>query len=307
MKTSRREFLITSSLALGGAALLPGLSCAPQQKQAAAAKTGLTTAVQLYCVRDDMKTDPLGTLTKLAEMGYTHVEHANYVDHKFYGWTAAEFKKVLDDLGLKMPSGHTVFGKDHWDDAKQDFSDGWKKLVDDAGYMGQQYVISPWLDESMRSDYDTLMKYMVVFNKCGELCNKAGMRFGYHNHDFEFSQKINDELLFDLIMKNTDKDKVVLQLDTGNMYVAGALAKDLLAKYPGRYDNIHVKDMIKTEGGEGFESSIIGKGVLPIREITDMARDQGTTLFIIEQESYQGLTPLDCMKENLAVMKSWGY
>jgi hypothetical protein len=95
MKTSRREFLITSSLALGGAALLPGLSCAPQQKQAAAAKTGLTTAVQLYCVRDDMKADPLATLTKLAEMGYTYVEHANYVDHKFYGWTAAEFKKVL--------------------------------------------------------------------------------------------------------------------------------------------------------------------------------------------------------------------
>jgi len=254
-----------------------------------------------------LKTYSLAKIIKFGEIGYTYVEHANYVDHKFYGWTAAEFKKVLDDLGLKMPSGHTVFGKDHWDDAKQDFSDGWKKLVDDAGYMGQQYVISPWLDESMRSDYDTLMKYMVVFNKCGELCNKAGMRFGYHNHDFEFSQKINDELLFDLIMKNTDKDKVVLQLDTGNMYVAGALAKDLLAKYPGRYDNIHVKDMIKTEGGEGFESSIIGKGVLPIREITDMARDQGTTLFIIEQESYQGLTPLDCMKENLAVMKSWGY
>jgi len=306
MKTSRREFLITSSLALGGAALLPGLSCSPQQKQAVA-KKGLTTAVQLYCVRDDMKTDPSGTLKKLAEMGYTHVEHANYVDHKFYGWTPAEFKKVLDDLGLKMPSGHTVFGKNHWDDAKQDFSDDWKKLVENAGYMGQQYVISPSLPESMRSDYDTLMKYMEIFNKCGELCNKAGMRFGYHNHDFEFSQKINDEVLFDLIMKNTDKDKVVLQLDTGNMYIAGALAKDLLAKYPGRYDNIHVKDMIKTEGGEGFESTILGKGVLPIREITDMARDQGTTLFVIEQESYQGLTPLDCMKENLAVMKSWGY
>lgn len=305
MKTSRRDFLITGSLALGGAAMLPVLGCTPPSKQAM--KKSLTTAVQLYCVRDDMKADPRGTLTKLAEMGYTHVEHANYVNHKFYGWTAAEFKKVLDDLGLKMPSGHTVFGKDHWDDAKQDFSDGWKKLVDDAGYMGQQYVISPSLPESMRSDYGTLMKYMEIFNKCGELCNKAGMRFGYHNHDFEFSQKINEEVLFDLIMKNTDKDKVVLQLDTGNMYIAGALAKDLLAKYPGRYDNIHVKDMIRTEGGEGFESSILGKGVLPIREITDMARDQGTTLFVIEQESYQGKTPLDCMKEDLGVMKEWGY
>jgi sugar phosphate isomerase/epimerase len=306
MKTSRRDFLITGTLAMGGAAFLPALGCQPKPKTAEV-KKGLTTAVQLYCVRDDMKADPLATLTKLAEMGYTHVEHANYVDHKFYGWTPAEYKKVLDDLGLKMPSGHTVFGKNHWDDTKQDFSDDWKLLVDNAGFMGQQYVISPSLPESMRTDYDTLMKYMEIFNKCGELCNKAGMRFGYHNHDFEFSQKIGEEMLFDLIMKNTDKDKVVLQLDTGNMYIAGALAKDLLAKYPGRYDNIHVKDMIKTEGKEGFESTILGKGVLPIREITDMARDQGTTLFVIEQESYQGLTPLDCMKEDLAVMKSWGY
>jgi sugar phosphate isomerase/epimerase len=148
---------------------------------------------------------------------------------------------------------------------------------------------------------------MEVFNKCGELCQKSGMRFGYHNHDFEFSRKIGEEMLFDLIMQHTDKDKVVLQLDTGNMYMAGALAKDLLAKYPGRYDNIHIKDMIQKADGQGFESTILGKGVLPIKEITDMARDSGTTLFVIEQESYQGLAPLDCMKENLAVVKGWGY
>ena len=160
---------------------------------------GRTTVVQLYCVRDDMAKDPQATLTALARMGYTHVEHANYVDHKFYGWSALEYKKVLDDLGLKQPSGHTVLGKNHWDDTLKDFTDDWKKLVDDAAFMGQQYVISPSLPESMRSDYDTLLKYMEIFNKCGELCNKAGMRFGYHNHDFEFSQKINDEVLFDLI------------------------------------------------------------------------------------------------------------
>jgi hypothetical protein len=65
--------------------------------------------------------------------------------------------------------------------------------------------------------------------------------------------------------------------------------------------------MIKSGGPEGFESTILGKGILPIKEITDMARDQGTTTFVIEQESYQGMTPLDCMKENLAVMKKWEY
>ncbi len=306
MNTTRRDFLKNGVLVAGGMALMPAWGCSPAGKKEAA-KPALTMALQLYSVRDEMTADPLGTLTRLAEMGYTYVEHANYVDHKFYGWTAGEFKKVLDDLGLKMPSGHTVLGKNHWDETLQDFTGDWKKLVEDAATMGQQYVVSPWLDQSMYSDMDTLLKYMEVFNKCGELCQKAGMRFGYHNHDFEFSHKIGGEMLFDLIMQHTDKDKVVLQLDTGNMYMAGALAKDLLGKYPGRYDNIHIKDMIARADGEGFESTILGKGVLPIKEITDLARDSGTTLFVIEQESYQGLAPLDCMNENLKVVKGWGY
>lgn len=304
MKTSRRDFIKTGAAAVSGITLLGQVACASKP---VAATNNWLVAVQLYCVRDEMKADPLGSLTQLAKMGYTHVEHANYVDHKFYGWTAAEFKKVLVDLGLKMPSGHTVMGKNHWDEATGNFTDAWKKTLDDAAFMGQQYVISPWLDDSMRQTYDDLLKFMDVFNKCGELCQKSGMRFGYHNHDFEFSTMLNGEKVFDLIMKNTDPDKVVMQLDMGNMYIAGALAKDVIGQYPGRYSNIHVKDMIKTEGGDGFESTILGAGLVGSKEVTDLAKASGTTLFVIEQESYQGKTPMECMAEDLKVMKSWGY
>lgn len=301
MKTSRRNFLRTSSVAIAGTAILPSLSCSD-------AGSKRVVALQLYSIREDMKNDPLGSLTKLAEMGYTHVEHANYVDHKFYGWSADEFKKVLNDLGLKMPSGHTVLSTGHWDKQSNDFTDGWKKLVDDAAFMGQEYVISPSLEASMHETYDNFMYYMDIYNKCGELCKKSGMRFGYHNHHFEFSKTLRGEKIFDLFMNNTDADKVVMQLDIGNMYIAGARAKDTLTKYPAeRYKNIHLKDMIKKEDGEGYESTILGEGVVGVREITDMARDMGSELFIIEQESYQDKTPMECMKENLAVIKSWGY
>jgi sugar phosphate isomerase/epimerase len=300
MKTSRREFLKTSAMAIAGTALLSKAACA------AAAKPATVTAVQLYCVRDEMRQDPLASLTQLANMGYTHVEHANYVNHQFYGWSAREFKTVLDDLGLKMPSGHTVLQPTHWDEAAGDFTGEWKKLVDDAAYMGQEYVISPWMNPDMYSTYDNFMKFMEIFNKSGELCRQQGMRFGYHNHDFEFSVTLNNETLWDLIMNNTDADKVVMQLDTGNMYIAGARAKEVLAQYPGRYDNIHVKDMIQKEDG-GYESCVLGAGLVGVKEATDLARDQGTTLFIIEQEAYQGKTPMERMEENLAVMKSWGY
>jgi sugar phosphate isomerase/epimerase len=303
MKTTRRDFLKTGAVAAAGVTLLGQAACT----SAVAPKPGIITAVQLYCVRDEMKADPLGSLTQLAKMGYTHVEHANYVDHKFYGWTPPEFKKVLDDLGLKMPSGHTVMGVNHWDSVAKDFTDDWKKLVDNAAFMGQQYVISPWMDEKMRVDYDTFKGFMEVFNKCGLLCQKAGMKFGYHNHDFEFATTLNGEKIWDMIMKNTDADKVVMQLDTGNMYLAGAIAKDVLGQYPGRYENIHVKDMVKSEGTEKFESGILGQGVVNIKEVVDLAKASGTTLFVIEQESYQGKTPMECMAEDLKIMKSWGY
>ncbi len=302
METTRRTFIKTGAIATAGITLLGHSAC-----KTAAEKPDFVTAVQLYCVRDDMKADPLGSLTKLAKMGYTHVEHANYVDHKFYGWTPVEFKKVLSDLGLKMPSGHTVLGKNHWDAVAGDFTGTWKKTVDDAAYMEQQFVVSPWLDESLRQTYDDLMIFMEVFNKSGELCRKSGMQFGYHNHDFEFNVTLNDEKVFDLIMKNTDPDKVVMQLDMGNMYIAGALAKDVIGQYPGRYGTIHVKDMIKVEGTEGYESTILGNGLVGTKEVTDLGKASGTKLFVIEQESYQGKTPMECMEENLKIMKSWGY
>jgi sugar phosphate isomerase/epimerase len=264
--------------------------------------------VQLYSVREDMENDPLGTLKALAEMGYKFVEHANYIDRKFHGYSATEFKKVLDDLGLKMPSGHTVMGKNHWDPSKNDFTDAWKYTVEDAATAGQEYVISPWMDESFRQSYDDFSRLMEIFNKSGELCHKSGMKFGYHNHDFEFSEELNGEVIFDLIMKRTDPDKVVLQLDIGNMYIAGAKAKDIVNKYPGRFENIHVKDMIKSGGEEGYESALLGTGLVGTKEVIDLSREKGgTRVFIIEQESYQGKTPLDCVKEDLAIMKGWGY
>ena len=151
-----------------------------------------------------MSKDPLGSLKQLAKMGYVYVEHASYVNRKFYGYSATEFKKVLDDLGLKMISGHTVMGRQHWDEARKDFSDSWKLTVEDAATLEQQYVVSPSMDNSMRKTYDDFKHYMEVFNKCGELCKKQGMKFGYHNHDFEFSEKLNGEKLFDIMMKSID-------------------------------------------------------------------------------------------------------
>ena len=207
-----------------------------------------------------------------------------------------------------MPSGHTVMGKEHWDAAKNDFTDAWKYTIEDAAFMGQKYVVSPWIDESVRKSYDNLVGFVDLFNKCGALCQKSGMKFSYHNHWFEFGEKLNNMKIFDIIMQKIDPKFVLMQLDIGNMYIGGAKALDILNQYPGRFELIHVKDEIAVNTKEKYESAILGKGILPVKEVLEICRKTGgTKVFIIEQESYQGKAPLACVQEDLKIMKGWGY
>ncbi len=286
---------------MAGTAMVPG-------QLFAGPKPGTILGIQLYSVRDDMNTDSAGTLKQLAYMGYKYVEHASYTDRKLYGYTAVEFKKRLDDLALKMPSGHTKLTQAHWDASKKDFTDEWKYTVEDAAFLGQQLVISPWMETEVRQTYDQAVKYMEIFNKAGELCKKSGMKFGYHNHDFEFNTMLNDVALYDIILTNTDPSLVAQQLDIGNMIGGGAKAMDVLKKYPGRFESLHVKDEIKSsQSPDGIESTILGKGIAGTHEAIVLAAKSRPSLhLIVEQESYQGKTPLACAKENLEIMKKWG-
>jgi sugar phosphate isomerase/epimerase len=302
MQTSRRIFIKKSSILLAGASML-------KSDLLTFTKPNTLTGIQLYSVRDEMKKDAAGTLKQLASYGYKYVEHANYADRKFYGYSAADFKKLLKDMDLQMRSGHTVMGRQHWDDSKKDFTDLWKYTVEDAAIVGQNFVISPSLDDSYRKNYDDLKRHMEVFNKSGELCKKSGMKFGYHNHDFEFSQQLNGETVYNIILNNTDPELVIQQLDIGNLYNGGAKAIDVVQKFPGRFVSMHVKDEIPVSGSnEKYESTILGKGIVNVKEVIDLGRKSGGTRhFIIEQESYQGQSPLDAAKEDLAIMKNWGY
>jgi sugar phosphate isomerase/epimerase len=301
MKSNRRTFIKTGALAIAGSAFLTNASCA------APVKKGII-GLQLYSVRDDMSRDPLGSLTKLTETGYTYLEHASYTDRKFYGYPATEFKKILDNLGLKMISGHTEMGRQHWDDARKDFSESWKFTLEDAAILGQKYVVSPWINEDIRKNYDDFRAFLDVFNKCGELCKIQGMKFGYHNHNFEFSEKLNGESLFDIIMKSIDPDLVVMQLDIGNLFDGGAVALDVVNRYPGRFENVHVKDVKKSDETGKYESVIIGEGVADVRKVIELIKSSGgAQVMIIEQESYQEKTPMECTRIDLEIMKKWGY
>ncbi len=306
MQNSRRKFIQNTGIALLGMGIAPTTLWSKNT----IADTKHLIGIQLYAVRDNMFKDPLGTLKALSKMGYQYVEHANYVNRKLYGYTPIEFKKILDDLGMKMPSGHTSLNASHWDSQKKEFTDAWKYTIDDAVTLGQDYVISPWIDEKVRTSYDALMHQLEQFNLSGELCLESGMRFGYHNHNFEFIEKVNGQLIYDIILRETDPELVIHQLDFGNMFGIGARGMDWIKKYPGRFVSVHVKDEIKVPIGEmndQHDSTILGNGLVDPKAVCLLAKAiGGTKHFIIEQESYQGIAPLECARINLERIKTWG-
>jgi sugar phosphate isomerase/epimerase len=301
MKTSRRTFLKSGALVALGTAILPRSAFAFSAQKA-------IVGLQLYSVRADMRSDPKGSLKKLADMGYKVVEHAGYADRKFYGFEPSEFKKILEGLDLKMYSGHVDFGLQAWDASKKDFTDTWKHTVEDAAFMGQKFVITPELAENAQKDYDTLLKVIDLWNKCGELCQKYGMKFGYHD-DFEGDAMLHNMKLYDIIMKYADPKLTIQQFDIANLYnAAGTNPMDIIKKYPERFPSLHVKDVLKEKNNHNsHDSTILGKGVLDVKDVLALAIKNGSWLLIIEQEAYQNESPMDCVKDDLAAMKKWGY
>ncbi len=117
--------------------------------------------------------------------------------------------------------------------------------MEDAAFMGQKFVLTPELAENAQKDYDTLLKVIDLWNKCGELCQKYGMKFGYHD-DFEGDTMLNNMKLYDIIMKYADPKLTIQQFDIANLYnAAGTNPMDIIKKYPGRFPSLHVKDVLK--------------------------------------------------------------
>jgi len=274
-------------------------------------KEKVTLGIQLYSVRDDMTKDPAGTLQKLAEMGYKYVEHAGYKNGKFYGFSIQDFKKILSDNGLIMESGHNFLGANQWNKSTHDFTDEWKKTIEDSKAVGMKYLISPGVDESLCSNMNDFRHYMDMFNKTGALCKKNGLHFAYHNENYEFNHSLDGTLLYDLLLQSSDKNLVWQQIDIGNMYEPGGRAMDYLKKYPGRFFSMHVKDEMKKEPppqkGNQYESCLLGKGVIAVKQIVEYARKSGINYFIIEQEDYPDLNPMEAAAYDLKVMQGWGF
>ncbi len=223
----RRDFIKSTSL-------LAGTTFLPFNKLKASG--GKAIGLQLYTVREDIKKDLVGTLKKVAAIGYKNLELAGYGNGKFYGKSPEEFKKITGDLGMTVKSSHTGVSNERID-----------KIIDDALELGLEYVVMPSLGRNKRESVDDYKRIADLFNSFGEKFNKAGLKFGYHNHAFEF-EKIDGQIPYDILLKNTDKDLVGFEMDLFWIKKGGHDPMEYFRKYPGRFKLWHVKDMDPASG-----------------------------------------------------------
>ena len=291
--TSRRVF-IKSASALSAAVFVKG----PLTAFASAPVIGL----QLYTVRDAMGKDPLGTLQKVAQIGYNSVENATYTgSEKFYGMDAATYKKVLNENGLVANSGHYRLGEEQEKgaDVNGTILHDWQRAVDDASTVGLKYMVCAYLSTYERGDLDHYKKLADIFNKAGETCRKSGIQFCYHNHDFEF-QAQNAVFPYDILLEKTDKNNVKMEVDLYWVKKAGQDPLALFQKHPGRFPLWHVKDMSK-EADQSFAA--VGTGIIDFKTIFQHKDQAGMKFFFVEQDKCPG-SPFDSITQSYKFIRT---
>ncbi|MBV6646398.1 MAG: sugar phosphate isomerase/epimerase [Cyclobacteriaceae bacterium] len=261
--TSRRTFLKNSAAGAAGLAVLP--YCTPPKKE-------LAIGLQLYTVRDQMKENVEGTLTKLANIGYQVLETAGYSDGKFYGYEPKMFKSLVEGLNMKAVSSHMAY---------QVFENEPEKAIGAMQESEQMYAVIPWLAEEDRQRIDQYKRLCESMNKWGELCKKAGIQLCYHNHAFEFDQ-VDGQIPFDVILAETDPELLKIEMDLYWVRRAGRTPLEYFESHPGRFLLWHVKDMDDTADQNFTE---IGNGVIDFKKIFAEAKTSGMKHFFIEQDS----------------------
>lgn len=250
--------------------------------------------IQLWSVREAMNDDPEGTLKALGEMGYRFVEAAGYSDGKFYGMEPRTFRQLVEDNGMIFLSSHTGLdlpAQDEWDEAMS----WWDKCIKAHAAAGVRFIVQPWMGNAGYESLEGLKAFCDYFNAVGNKCNEQGIRFGYHNHDNEFTV-LEGERIYDFMLENTLPEKVMFQIDLYWAYAGQADPVEYFHRYPGRFELWHVKD----------ETEVGASGMIDFERIYEHSAMAGLQYSIIEVEQYN-YEPLESVRISLEYMLDADY
>ena len=250
-------------------------SCAP--KEAAPVKKDM--CVQMYSARSILNHDNYADILKeIAAMGYTAVEAASYDGDNglIYGDTPEVFKQKVEAAGMKVLSAHVSRGLSREELDSGDLSAAlawWDKCIEVHKKAGMEYIVTPWM--GLQETLKDLQVYCDYLNEVGRRCKAAGIKYGYHNHAYEF-EKVEDQVMYDYMLQHTDPDLVFFQMDVYWAVIGKASPVDYFKRYPGRFKMLHIKD----------EWEVGQSGMVGFDAIFKNAETAGLENFVVEIERY---------------------
>ena len=315
----RRQFLQTTATA-SSAALVLGLgACSPAPK-------GLNSiGIQLFSLPKMLENDLPGTLEMLSQMGYKEVEiygpypfsassaqerwkaitpSLGFSGSGFYGYTAKEFRGMLEDHGLKATSGHIDLVS---------LQTKMPEVGEAVRTLGLECFGISAIPGELRTSLDDYKRMADTFNEIGENAKKEGFKFLYHNHGYGLHE-MDGQIPLNIILDNTDPDLVFFEMDIYWTTAGGANPVEYLEKYEDRYIALHLKDMkeithFKGDGGSSDQwielfplMTSVGKGAIDIPAIVGAAQKSGVTHFFVEQDIVEN--PRVALKESIDYLKT---
>jgi sugar phosphate isomerase/epimerase len=231
-------------------------------------------SIQLFTLRNQLAIDLEGTLAALHEIGYTRVEHAGFV-----GRTVEEFKAALDAAGGWCSCGHVLIPQP-FDPA------GWSASLADANTLGSRYIVHPFFGINFATGevVRTTAPWRAFardLNRAGRMARDAGLKLGYHNHNWEFFRLTDNpsRTAYDVLTDTTDPDLVHLELDLFWAIRGARDPVDLIKQNKGRVLQYHVKDM--NQAGS-FEDP--GQGLIDFARIFRHSKEAGAVEYIVERD-----------------------
>ena len=243
-------------------------------------------SLQLYTLRDLTSQDMLGTLEKVAALGYEGVELAGYGNSDRDAVAAK-----LQELGLKLTGNHSGI-----DGLINDYA----ATVADNKYLGVKYLIVPFISEEWRGSRENWLKTARTLDEIGARLKAEGITLCYHNHAFELEESFDGELGLDILYNNSSASNLSAEIDVYWVKRGGVDPAAYLAKYAGRIPLVHAKDM----GADGNFAEV-GAGTLDFPAIFQAAEAGGVTAYVVEQDVCPG-DPLDSIALSIANLREMG-
>ncbi|MEJ7769747.1 MAG: sugar phosphate isomerase/epimerase [Chitinophagaceae bacterium] len=264
---NRKTFIRQSALLAAGVTLSPS----------AFLPRNMPVGIQLYSVREVIGKDVKGALAKIAAAGYSDVETYG---GQFFGFEPKAFKDLLKQYRLNSVSGHYSMNKFLVENGP---GDEVKALAEKAIAVGQKYLTVSSFSHANTKTTDDYKRVAGRFNQAGEICNRAGIKLGYHNHNTEFDPLDGNISGYDVLLKETDAKLLKMELDLYWAVRGGQDPVEMFRKYPGRFEMWHVKDMDRTKRERNTE---IGNGSIDYKKIFAHAKLSGMKYFYMEQENF---------------------